>query len=91
MLDYSHYEERSWHSSVSGERMDLPSIAMPDNGCAFDIERMRETGYTFYIDSQHPDREKPTRWWFRSDRNLSELQEKIQKKGFVFVGFPHLV
>ena len=82
MKDY--YEEKSGESRVKGG-LDLPSVFMPDNGCIFKQDRMEEMGYTQYLDTQHPEREYVTRWWFRDEHNKERVQKAIKAQGFEVV------
>ncbi len=82
MKDY--YEQKSGESRVKGG-LDLPSVFMPDNGCIFKPDRMEEMGYTQYLDTQHPEREYVTRWWFRDEHNRERVQKAIKAQGFEVV------
>ncbi len=82
MKDY--YEQKSGESRVKGG-LDLPSVFMPDNGCIFKQDRMEEMGYTQYLDTQHPEREYVTRWWFRDEHNRERVQKAIKAQGFEVV------
>ena len=90
-LDFSSFEERSWHSKIDGHALDVPALALPDNGILFKTSRMKEMGWMFYQDSQHPEREYPTRWYFREKKTYLVLLEKIKKRGFVISDIPHLL
>lgn len=79
-----HYEQKSGESRVKGG-LDLPSVFMPDNGCIFKPDRMEEMGYTQYLDTQHPEREYVTRWWFRDEHNRERVQKAIKAQGFEVV------
>lgn len=82
MKDY--YEKKSGETVVK-DTLDLPSICMPDNGCIFKTERMKEMGYTQYLDTQHPDRDYVTRWWFRDEHNRDRVIKGIKAQGFEVV------
>lgn len=82
MKDY--YEQKSGESRVKGG-LDLPSVFMPDNGCIFKPDRMEEMGYTQYLDTQHPERDYVTRWWFRDEHNRERVQKAIKAQGFEVV------
>ena len=82
MKDY--YEQKSGESRVKGG-IDLPSVFMPDNGCQFKPDRMEDMGYTQYLDTQHPDRDYVTRWWFRDEHNRERVQKAIKAQGFEVV------
>ena len=82
MKDY--YEQKGGESRVKGG-LDLPSVFMPDNGCIFKPDRMEEMGYTQYLDTQHPDRDYVTRWWFRDEHNRERVQKAIKAQGFEVV------
>ena len=63
---------------------DVPTLCMPDNGHQMDHAHMKSIGYQWTIDSQHPDRDKPTRWFWGSPRVWEVCRSKIEAKGFVF-------
>ena len=44
---------------------------------------MREDGYQFFQDFQHPDRDYPTRWWFRNMKVWNRYLPGVEAKGFV--------
>ena len=79
-----HYEKKSGETVVK-DALDLPSVFMPDNGCIFKTERMEEMGYTHYVDTQRPDRDYVTRWWFRDHHNRDRVLKAIKAQGFEVV------
>ena len=79
-----HYEKKSGETVVK-DALDLPSVFMPDNGCIFKPDRMEEMGYTQYLDTQHPDRDYTTRWWFRGEHNRDRVIQGIKAQGFEVV------
>ena len=84
MSDYKEYLDRRSHEPAYVPSFDLPSIVMPDNGNLMDAERMKELGYKFRRESQHPDRDYPTAWWWRDARLFERVEPAILGKGFVF-------
>ena len=84
MSDYKEYLDRRSQGPSYIPSLDLPSIVMPDNGNAMDAEYMKELGYKFRRESQHPDRDKPTAWWWASERLYEQVEPAILGKGFVF-------
>ncbi len=76
-----HYEKKSGETVVK-DALDLPSVFMPDNGLQFKPDRMAEMGYTLYLDTQHKDRDYPTRWWFRGEHNRERVIKGIEAQGF---------
>jgi hypothetical protein len=85
MSDYKEcLDHKSQEPFYVGPTLDLPSIVMPDNGNSMDVERMKELGYKYRRESQHPDRDKPTAWWWRSERLYERVEPAILGKGFVF-------
>lgn len=84
MSDYKEYLDRRSQEPAYVPSFDLPSIVMPDNGNSMDAERMKELGYKFRRESQHPDREYPTAWWWRDQRLYERVEPAILGKGFVF-------
>ena len=83
MIDHGHLGRRS-QEAVYLDTLDLPTLCMPDNGHSMDREHMKSLGYKWTIDSQHPDREKPTRWWWAIPRVWEVCKPRIEAKGFVF-------
>lgn len=79
-----HYEKKSGETVVK-DALDLPSVFMPDNGANTPKERFYEMGYTLYIDTQHKDRDYPTRWWFRGEHIRDRVIQGIKAQGFEVV------
>ena len=76
-----HYEKKS---GEMGSR--TPSICPPCScrtmGLQFKPDRMAEMGYTLHLDTQHKDRDYPTRWWFRGEHNRERVIQGIKAQGF---------
>ena len=58
---------------------------LPDNGASFDLERMKDNGFTMYQDFQRGSREDKTRSWFRDDKTYNARLEQIIKMGFTVI------
>jgi len=77
----------SYYDKKRQERTRTPILAlggvfMPDNGMQFDPERMEELGYTCHIDTQHPESDTPTRWYFNTEKNRDKIKPGIEARGF---------
>lgn len=84
MSDYKEYLDRRSQEPAYVPSFDLPSIVMPDNGCVMQPEVMRSLGYKYRRESQHPDRQQPTAWWWADARLYERVEPAILGKGFVF-------
>ena len=84
MSDYKEYLDRKSQEPPYRGGLELPTVVMPDNGNKMKADRMRELGYKFRRESQHPDRDYPTAWWWRSERLYAKVEPAILAKGFVF-------
>lgn len=54
---------------------------LPDHGMQYDINRMRENGYTLYQDMKRENGEK-CRWWFQDLNSWKARIEAIEGIGF---------
>lgn len=77
-----HYDDKRQEPQVRDVLPMLSRPFMPDNGMQMDPERMAEAGYTCFLDTQHPDRDTPTRWWFNTEENLQKIKIGIEARGF---------
>ena len=78
------YLGRSSQEPTYQTTFDVPTLCMPDNGHQMDPDHMKSIGYRWTIDSQHPERDSPTRWFWGSPRVWEVCRPKIEAKGFVF-------
>lgn len=78
----SYYDKKRQERTITPIMTIGEAIFMPDNGMQFDPERMEELGYTCHIDTQHPERDTPTRWWFNTTKNRDKIQPGIEARGF---------
>ena len=81
--DYMDHGEMRWKS---GNSFALGTYkVLPDDGASFDLERMKDNGFTMYQDFQRGSREDKTRWWFRDDKTYNARLEQIIKMGFTVI------
>lgn len=78
----TYYDEKRQEPQVRDTLPLLSRPFMPDNGMQMDAERMAEAGYTCHIDTQHPERDTPTRWWFNTEQNRDKIKPGIEARGF---------
>ena len=77
--DYTH----PYETHKTNEGLEFGHPLTPDNGCNYNHDKMREDGYQFFQDFQHPDRDYPTRWWFRNMKVWNRYLPGVEAKGFV--------
>ena len=76
------YYDKKRQERTTTPIISLGAVFMPDNGIQADPKRMEELGYTCHIDTQHPERDAPTRWWFNTEKNRDKIQPGIEARGF---------
>lgn len=81
--DYMDHGEMRWKAGNSFAEGTYK--VLPDNGASFDLERMKDNGFTMYQDFQRGSREDKTRWWFRDDKTYNARLEQIIKMGFTVI------
>ena len=81
--DYMDHGEMRWKSGNNFAEGTYKLL--PDNGAAFDIDRMKDSGFTMYQDFQRGSRKDMTRWWFRDDKTYNARLEQIIKMGFTVI------
>ena len=63
---------------IRGEQFETFRPLAPDWDCAFDVDRMREQGYTLYQDHRQEGKEGVCRWWFRSLKAWHDNQDRLE-------------
>ena len=63
---------------ISGAQFETFRPLTPDWGCQYQVERMRETGYTLYQDHKQEGKEGVCRWWFRNLKAWHDNQDRLE-------------
>lgn len=67
---------------IRGEQFETFRPLSPDWGCVYDIDRMREQGYTLYQDYKQEGKEGICRWWFRDLKAWHDNQDRLEGRKY---------